>query len=149
MTSVGDVLRSKGTRIITIRLHETLAMAATLMSRESVHALVVKDECRTEGDVVAGIISERDVARGLAARGAAALKLPVSAFLDRELVSCAARDAIDAVLHLMDEHQGRLLPVLENYTLIGVISISDIIRHLVRPSVLGTQAAAAHAALPA
>jgi CBS domain-containing protein len=135
MTSVGDVLSLKGTRIITIRLRETVAMAVTLMSRENVHALVVKDVCQTEGDVVVGIISERDVARGLAAHGASVLNLPVSTFLNRQLVSCAAHDTIDAVLHLMDEHQVRLLPVLEDHTLIGVISISDVIRHLVRPSV--------------
>jgi CBS domain-containing protein len=38
----------------------------------------------------------------------------------------------------MDEYQVRLLPVLEDHTLIGVISISDVIRHLVRVPVLGT-----------
>jgi CBS domain-containing protein len=142
MTSVGDVLRLKGTRIITIRLRETVAMAVTLMSREKVHALVVKDVCRTEGNVVVGIISERDVARGLAAHGAGVLNLPVSAFLNRELVTCVAHDSIEAVLQLMDQHQVRLLPVLENHTLIGVIGISDIIRHFVQPSVPGTQAGA-------
>ena len=81
MTSVGDVLRLKGTRIITIRMRESVAMAVTLMSRENVHALVVKDVCRTEGNVVVGIVSERDVARGLAAHGVAVLNLPVSSFL--------------------------------------------------------------------
>jgi CBS domain-containing protein len=130
MTTVGDILRLKDTRIITIRLRETVAMAATLMNRENVHALVVKDVCRTEGNVVVGVFSERDVARGLAAHGAAVLNLPVSTFLNRPLTGCAANDTIDAVLRLMDEHQVRLLPVLENHTLIGVISISDVIRHL-------------------
>jgi len=147
MTGVGDVLRLKGTRIITIRLRETVAMAVTLMSRENVHALVVKDVCRTEGNVVVGIVSEREIARGLAAHGAAVLNLPVSTFLNRQLVSCVTHDTIEDVLHLMDEHQVRLLPVLENHTLIGVISISDIIRLLNRPSVLGTQADAARAVL--
>jgi CBS domain-containing protein len=140
MTSVGDVLKLKGTRIITIRLRETVAMAVTLMSRENVHALVVKDVCRTEGNVVVGIFSQRDVARGLAAHGAAVLNLPVSTFLNRQRVTCVAHDTVDAVLRLMDEHQVRLVPVLDNHTLIGVISISDIIGHLLRPPVLGSQA---------
>ena len=142
MATVGDVLRLKDTRIITIRLRETVAMAVTLMKRENIHALVVKDVCRTEGNVVVGIFSERDVARGLAAHGPAVLNMPVATFLDRPFVSCATNDSVDAVLHLMDEHQVRLLPVLENHTLIGVISITDVIRHLVRPPAIVSDAAA-------
>jgi CBS domain-containing protein len=142
MATVGDVLRLKDTRIITIRLRETVAMAVTLMKRENIHALVVKDVCRTEGNVVVGIFSERDVARGLAAHGPAVLNMPVATFLDRPLVSCTTNDSVDAVLQLMDEHQVRLLPVLENHTLIGVISITDVIRHLVRPPAIESDAAA-------
>jgi CBS domain-containing protein len=142
MATVGDVLRLKDTRIITIRLRETVAMAVTLMKRENIHALVVKDVCRTEGNVVVGIFSERDVARGLAAHGPAVLNMPVATFLDRPLVSCTTNDSVDAVLQLMDEHQIRLLPVLENHTLIGVISITDVIRHLVRPPAIESDAAA-------
>jgi CBS domain-containing protein len=142
MATVGDVLRLKDTRIITIRLRETVAMAVTLMKRENIHALVVKDVCRTEGNVVVGIFSERDVARGLAAHGPAVLNMPVATFLDRPLVSCTTNDSVDAVLQLMDEHQIRLLPVLENHTLIGVISITDVIRHLVRPPAIVSDAAA-------
>jgi CBS domain-containing protein len=142
MATVGDVLRLKDTRIITIRLRETVAMAVTLMKRENIHALVVKDVCRTEGNVVVGIFSERDIARGLAAHGPAVLNMPVADFLNRPLVSCATNDSVDSVLQLMDEHQVRLLPVLENHTLIGVISITDVIRHLVRTPAIGTHAAA-------
>ena len=142
MATVGDVLRLKDTRIITIRLRETVAMAVTLMKRENIHALVVKDVCRTEGNVVVGIFSERDVARGLAAHGPAVLNMPVATFLNRPLVSCATNDSVDAVLQLMDEHQVRLLPVLENHTLIGVISITDVIRHLVRLPAIVSDAAA-------
>jgi CBS domain-containing protein len=149
MTRVGDILRLKDTRIITIRMRETVAMAVTLMTRENVHALVVKDVCQTEGDVVVSVFSERDVARGLAAHGAAVLNLPVSTFLNRPLVSCVANDTIDAVLHLMDEHQVRLLPVIENHALIGVISVSDVIRYLVQPPAFGTPVDAMRADLPA
>ncbi|PWT84748.1 MAG: histidine kinase [Proteobacteria bacterium] len=129
--TVDDILRPKGTRILTIRLRETVATAVALMKRENVSALVVKDVCRTEGNVVVGIFSERDVARELAAHGPTALDMPVSASLNRPLASCTLNDTIDAVLRLMDEHQVRLLPVLDGHTLVGVVSISDIIRHWV------------------
>ncbi len=61
---VGDILRSKkGTRIVTVRMNETVATAAQLLRTENVGALVVKDVCRTEGNVAVGMFSERDVTR--------------------------------------------------------------------------------------
>src|SRR5262245_6394206 len=132
MATVADVLRQKDTRIITIRLNETVATAVTLMTRENIHALVVKDVCRTEGNTVFGIFSERDVARALAEHGAGVLNVKISTLLKRPLVSCAMNDTVETVLRLMDEHQVRLLPVIENHALSGVVSISDVIRHLVR-----------------
>jgi CBS domain-containing protein len=103
MATVADVLREKDTRIITVRLRETVATAVELMKRENVHALVVKDVCRTEGNTVVGIFSERDVARGLAQHGKAVLDQEVASFLGRPLVSCALNDSLEAVLRLMDQ----------------------------------------------
>src|SRR5215510_12371623 len=103
MTTVADVLRQKDTRIITVRLDETVQMAVTVMKRENIHALVVKDVCRTEGNTVVGIFSERDVARGLADHGASVLNVKVSTLLKRPLVSCAMNDTVEMVLRLMDE----------------------------------------------
>jgi len=144
MTTVDDILREKkSTRIVTVRLRETVATAVALMKRENVSALVVKDVCRTEGNVVVGIFSERDVARALATHGAAALNMPVSSSLDRPLARCALRDTVDHVLRLMDEHQVRLLPVLEDHALAGVVSISDVIRHSVQTPVAGLAASSA------
>jgi CBS domain-containing protein len=136
MTTVDDILRQKkDTRILTVRLRETVATALELMKRENISALIVKDVCRTEGNVVVGIFSERDVARALATHGASALNMPISAFVNRPLASCSLRDTIEQTLRLMDEHQVRLLPVLEDHTLIGVISISDLIRLSAHPGI--------------
>jgi CBS domain-containing protein len=132
MATVADVLREKDTRVITIRLRETVATAVELMKRENVHALVVNDVCRTEGNTVVGIFSERDVARGLAQHGKAVLDQEVASFLGRPLVSCALNDSLETGLRLMDQHQVRLLPVIEQNALTGVISVSDVIAHLAR-----------------
>jgi CBS domain-containing protein len=129
MTTVDDVLRQKkDTRILTVRLRETVATALEIMQRENISALIVKDVCRTEGNVVVGIFSERDVTRALATHGAAVLNMQISAFVNRPLASCSLRDTVEEALRLMDEHHVRLLPVLEDHNLIGVISISDLIR---------------------
>jgi CBS domain-containing protein len=130
MATVADILRNKDTRIITVRMGETVATAAMLMEREDIGALVVKDVCRTEGNVVVGVFTERDVTRAVAAHGPAALSKTIAALLTRPLVSCRPGDTIEHAAALMVEHQVRLLPVLDEHTLIGVISVSDIVRPL-------------------
>jgi CBS domain-containing protein len=130
MLKVADILRAKDTRIITVRMGETLEVAAMLMNRENVGALVVKDVCRTEGNVVVGVFSERDLARAIATYRDVALRMPVSRFLGHPLVACGEHDSIDHVARVMTERQVRLLPVLHEHTLIGVISISDVVAHL-------------------
>ncbi|MGK9167212.1 CBS domain-containing protein [Inquilinus limosus] len=129
-----DILRQKDTRIVMIRVGETVATAVALMTRENVGALLVKEVCRTEGNVVVGVFSERDVARALASHGAAALTMPVSAFIGRTVISCEPRDGIETVLRLMDENHIRHLPVMEDHTLVGVISARDLIRHFLQQS---------------
>ena len=124
---VEHILRKKGTRIITIRMNETVEVAASLLRKENIGALVVKDVCRTEGNTVVGMFSERDVVRALADHGPAALKMRVADLMSRKVVSCRHYDELSDVLALMDRHHVRHLPVLDGVALIGVISIRDIL----------------------
>ena len=91
--------------------------------------MVVKDVCRTEGNTVVGVFSERDVTRALVDFGANAVAMPVASFIKRTLTSCALSDSIGTVLRLMNEHEVRHLPVLAEHGLVGVISATDLIRH--------------------
>ncbi|MGQ9371965.1 CBS domain-containing protein [Azospirillum sp. ST 5-10] len=126
---VEDILRRKGTRINMVRINETVETALTLMRRENIGALVVKDVCRTEGNTVVGVISERDVVRGLVERGPAILVLPVSELMTRNPVVCQSSDSLHHVLTLMDEHAIRHVPVLDDGTLVGVVSVRDLIKN--------------------
>lgn len=125
---VGDILRSKkDTRIVTVRMNETVATAAQLLRTENVGALVVKDVCRTEGNVAVGMFSERDVTRAVAEHGPAGLELKVSTMISvQQLISCSSTDTLEHVSALMRDHHIRHLPVIDDYTLIGVISIRDL-----------------------
>jgi CBS domain-containing protein len=124
---VGDILRKKTTRIATVRMNETVAIAAQLMRASSVSALVVKDVVRTEGNTAAGMFTERDVVRAIADHGAAAINMKISQLISvQQLVSCTSSDTIEDVRHLMNKHHIRHLPVIDDYTLCGVISIRDI-----------------------
>ncbi|MBS9475494.1 CBS domain-containing protein [Ancylobacter radicis] len=129
---VADLMKLKNARVPTIRMTETIEMAATLLNRERIGAVVVKDACGSEGDTVVGIFSERDVVRAVAERGVAGLKTPVADLMSRNMISCAMEDSVDHVRKLMDEHHVRHLPVLEDHQLVGVLSIRDVLAHDVR-----------------
>ena len=124
---VGDVLRKKAARVATVRMNETVAIAAQLMRANNVSALVVKDVVRTEGNTAVGMFTERDVVRAVAEHGPAGLNLKVSKLISvQQLISCGSTDRLEYVRHLMNTNRVRHLPVIDNYSLIGVISISDI-----------------------
>ena len=124
---VEDILRRKTTRIATVRMNETVAIAAQLMRAGNISALVVKDVCRTEGNVAVGMFSERDVVRAIASHGAAGVDLKVSSLISvQELISCRSTDTLEHVRHLMNKNHIRHVPVIDDYTLIGVVSIRDI-----------------------
>lgn len=124
---VEDILKGKDTRIITVRLREPVEVAARLMKSENISALVVKDVCRTEGNVVVGMFSERDIARAVVDHGAAALHMSVEQVMSKKLVSCGLEDDLRHVMNLMVKHNIRHLPVLSDHVLVGVISARDII----------------------
>ena len=124
---VGDVLRKKAARVATVRMNETVAIAAQLMRSSNISALVVKDVVRTEGNTAVGMFTERDVVRAIAEHGAAGANLKVSQLISvQQLVSCNATDTLEHVRHVMNREHIRHLPVIENYSLIGVISMRDI-----------------------
>ncbi|MBI3699593.1 MAG: CBS domain-containing protein [Afipia sp.] len=125
---VEDILRGKGTKIATVRMNETVETASKLLRSENTSALVVKDVCRTEGNVVVGMFSERDVVRAVAEHGAKASAVKISSLISvQRLISCSQSDSIEHVSQLMRDNHIRHLPVLEDGRLVGVISIRDLV----------------------
>lgn len=124
---VGDILRRKTPRVATIRMDETVAIAAQLMRASNISALVVKDVVKTEGNTAVGMFTERDVVRAIAEHGAAGVKIKVSQLISvQQLVSCSSGDTLEHVRHLMNKNHIRHLPVIDDHSLIGVVSIRDI-----------------------
>ncbi|WP_448206263.1 CBS domain-containing protein [Azospirillum sp. sgz302134] len=122
---VEDILRTKESRVVTVRSGETVEEAIRLMKSENISALVVKDVCRTEGNAVAGMLSERDIVYALLERGASVLKTPVHLLMSRNLHTCSPDDSLEQVLEVMARQHIRHLPVLDGSTLVGVISARD------------------------
>ena len=125
---VGDVLRKKtSARVVTVRMNETVGVAAQLMRTSNISALVVKDVVRTEGNTAVGMFTERDVVRAIASQGAAGVNLKVSQLISvQRLVACNSTDTLEDVRHLMNVHHIRHMPVIDNFALTGVISMRDV-----------------------
>lgn len=109
--------------IHTIGPEATIAEAVAALKGFGIGALVVLD-----GESIAGIISERDIVRGIADRGQAFLGLAVADAMTREVVTCTLEDTGRGVLSLMTEHRMRHVPVVRDGRLVGLISIGDVVK---------------------
>lgn len=124
---VGDILRKKAQRMVTVRMNETVGIAAKFMLANNVSALVVDDVIRTRGDTAAGLFTERAVVHAVAEHGVAGLNMKVARFVSvQQPLSCAPQETLERVRDLMNRHRIRHLPVIDNCKLVGVISTQDI-----------------------
>jgi len=122
---VRHILRGKGRDIITIASDATLSDAARLLADKKIGALVVKGS----GGALAGIISERDLVRAIAVRGAAALDDSIAGHMTRELQTCVEADTVETVMEVMTRGRFRHVPVLDDGDrLCGMVSIGDVVK---------------------
>src|SRR5687767_3424748 len=104
---IDDVLRKKGSRIVSVRIDTTVEQTARILRKENIGAVVVKDVCGSEGDTVVGMFSERDVVRALVDDGFNALQKPVWSLMAKSVISCSANDDVEHALELMDRYHIR------------------------------------------
>ena len=113
-----------------MRLREPVAVAAKIMASENIGALVVVDVVDTEGSTFVGMFTERDVLRALAEKGQEIMRMAVEKLMSKTLISCGPNDDLADVMEKMERHGIRHVPVLEGHTLVGVISVRDVIHVL-------------------
>jgi CBS domain-containing protein len=121
---VRDVLAAKGDQVATIRPSATVTELVAALAEHRVGALVAT----AEDGHIAGIVSERDVARGLHTHGAALLSMAVAELMTTRVRTCEPGDAIRDVARTMTDGRFRHLPVLEDGRLAGIVSIGDIVK---------------------
>lgn len=122
---VSDILKAKGSEVKVIDPGATIAAFADRLKGERVGAMVVQDTAGT----VRGIISERDLARGLSEFGADLPRIRVADLMTRSVVTCQPEDSVAAVAKVMTVRRIRHLPVVVDNALVGVISIGDVLKH--------------------
>jgi CBS domain-containing protein len=122
---VRDILSTKGGRVTTIKPDAQILATSKLLSQHRIGAVLVTDAT----DKMMGIISERDIVRGLAGHGADVANLTVSDLMTRDVRSCAPGDTIADIMAVMTTHRIRHLPVLEDGKLAGIVSIGDVVKY--------------------
>lgn len=124
---IEQILIGNAAPMVTIGITETVGIAARLLVREKIGALVVKDVCRIEGDVVVGMFSERDLVHAIALYGASSIKMRISELVSMNVISCAPGDTIAEARTLMETNHIRQLLIIDRQNVIGVISIRDLL----------------------
>ena len=120
---VSDVLSGKEIDVIGVTPDMTVEDAARTMTRHGIGAVLV-----LAGDRVLGIVSERDIVRGVARHHDTCLTMRVDELMTSPVVTCALNDSIDHIMELMTERRVRHLPVIDRGRLAGIVSIGDVVK---------------------
>lgn len=122
---VQQILKSKGDEgVITVKPAMKISEAAQIMAEKRIGGVVVSDD----GTTADGILSERDIVRSLALRGAVCLKDKAGDMMTRNPVCCTRQDTSDAVLSRMTDGRFRHMPVVEDGKLVGIVTIGDVVK---------------------
>jgi CBS domain-containing protein len=122
---VAEILRTKGPAVEIARPDDNALTLAKHLRAQRIGAMVVSND----GSSLDGIISERDLAYGLAVHGAALPNILVADLMTTAVITCAPQDTLATVMSVMTQRRIRHLPVQENGRLVGLISIGDVLKH--------------------
>jgi CBS domain-containing protein len=121
---ISQLLRRKGREVATIDGAQSVRAALAVLAGKGIGALVVS----SDGRRIEGILSERDVARGLHERGAGLLVEPVSSVMTAQVHTCSPHASVHDLAQTMTDHRVRHVPVVEDDVLVGIVSIGDVVK---------------------
>ena len=124
--SIHEILTHKGNSVWTVSPDHTVFEAIQLMSEKNVGALLV-----TERGRLIGIVSERDYTRKVALKGKTSKDLRVREIISGEVVTATPQHSVEDCMRLMTENRVRHLPVLDGETILGVVSIGDLVNWII------------------
>ena len=120
-----DVIRSKGNSVVTISPTATVAELVSLMADSNIGAVVVS----SDGRHISGIISERDIVRGLAGAGHGLLESTVADLMTGDVVVGHLEDRIEDTAHTMTHKRVRHIPIEVDGELAAIVSIGDVVKY--------------------
>ncbi len=121
---LAELLRGKGQEVHRIRAHQCIADAAIAMTENRIGALLVEDD----GGGIVGILSERDIVGGMGPHGADLHDVAVAELMTTDIIHCSPEDTVNEAMAMMTDRRIRHLPVFDGDSLIGFISIGDLVK---------------------
>jgi len=129
MTRLEDFLKlNKNRQIWTISKDQSVMQALILMSEKNIGAIIIVDN----NDFPIGIFSERDYARKIILKGKSSKDTLLDEVMTKELITITRDYKIDQCMEIMNEKKIRHLPVLENKKIVGIISIGDVLKIMIK-----------------
>ena len=129
MSRLEDFLKlNKNRQIWTISKDQSVMQALILMSEKNIGAIIIVDN----NDFPIGIFSERDYARKIILKGKSSKDTLLNEVMTKELITVTRDYKIDQCMEIMIEKRIRHLPVLENKKIIGIISIGDVLKIMIK-----------------
>jgi CBS domain-containing protein len=122
---ITDVLRGKGTQVVTVPPDTKVRRLLDVLAEHGIGAVVVS----ADGTSVGGIVSERDIVRAFAKRGAAVMSEPVTDIYTADVHTITPDISLDEVMRMMTERRIRHAPVVVDGTLRGIVSIGDVVKN--------------------
>jgi CBS domain-containing protein len=124
--TVNQILAKKGKEVYSVPSTITVYEALGVMSEKNIGAILI-----IEDTVLKGILSERDYARKIALKAKSSKKTFVYEIMEENVVTVKPSDNLEYCMELMDTKRVRHLPVTENNLIIGIISISDVVKSII------------------
>jgi len=121
---IATLLAAKGDAVATIDGDATVHTAVAQLRSRGIGALVVS----SDGEHIDGIVSERDIVRGLFDRHGSLLDEPVRSIMTAKVFTCGPDDDVDWLMAVMTERRIRHVPVVRDGVLIGIVSIGDVVK---------------------
>lgn len=122
--SIQRILDRNGGEIITIRATQTIKTAADRMRARGIAALVI-----TDGDVIVGLVSERNIVRAISVHAEQAFSMTVRDVAPHAMITVTPSDSLKHAMSMMTNHRVRHLPVFADHKLAGIVSIGDVVKH--------------------
>jgi CBS domain-containing protein len=124
MSTVAAILKHKGYQVSTVDPNALVSEISQVLSERRIGAVLVMDKA----EQMLGIVSERDIVRSLAANGVRTLEMTAGQLMTRTIHVAHPDTTVDQAMQMMTKGRFRHLPVLDHDTLVGLISIGDVVK---------------------
>ena len=127
MSTSREILDRQGVNVLTTTSNTSVLEAIGAMSEANVGAVVIQD-----GDQPNGIFTERDYLRKIALEGRSSSDTPVSQVMSSPLITVPPDESTHAAMETMTDRRCRHLVVVEGETMVGIVSLGDLVKHLLQ-----------------